>query len=224
MKTLAEMTAMHSVACAELFEARSDRQREHDLRVELAGEVERLKERLAAQVDANQKLIQQWIDCKAELADWQRMRNEAMAVAESNRARILALEVDNEIFRLANRMLTQRDGSHVARAKVLESQMAEAELITKNWAGISAERRMRVQLLEILLRRNPIDSPDWVRDRNALLALNQCQCQHDISKADSTLAWMGSTPDVSKNTYRWFCGACHWHFDLPSPQPPPVRA
>lgn len=29
---------------------------------------------------------------KAELADWQRMRNEAMAVAMSNRERIVALE------------------------------------------------------------------------------------------------------------------------------------
>lgn len=62
--------------------------------------------------------------------------------------RIEALEKDNEIYRLANRLLTQRDGSHVARAISLEATLSEAERIGKNHAGIADTLRTRIEELE----------------------------------------------------------------------------
>lgn len=46
----------------------------------------------------------------AELADWMRMRNEAMAVATSNRARIRELEAQDEVhWKTRRTLLAERD-------------------------------------------------------------------------------------------------------------------
>lgn len=71
----------------ELAEATVDR----DLARNRVSELEAERDTIAAM--CHSKLQARCAKLEAELADWQRMRNEAMAVATSNRARINELEV-----------------------------------------------------------------------------------------------------------------------------------
>lgn len=64
----------------------------------------------------------------AELADWQRMRNEAMAVAEANRDRIRELEAElNEQARV-NGMGGSREAALMAKVARLEAALEFAQL------------------------------------------------------------------------------------------------
>lgn len=164
---------------------------------------------------------------------------------EQLEARIRDLEKDNEIYRLANRMLTQRDGSHVARYIVLESQLEGAridinaaveqrDMLSSKTVGLQKTIRLLARLKSNLSaachRLAHMNPSEQVNDILASVHLSRVElphersCQHDLSKPVTSLAWLGSTPDINANTFRWWCAVCCVHFDLPCPQPAPVRA
>jgi hypothetical protein len=73
----------------------------------------------------------------AELADWMRMRNEAMAVATSNRARIRELETENErllsLCQTWSESCTGRHGSQTQCVTSMETSVDDEQALT-DWA------------------------------------------------------------------------------------------
>jgi hypothetical protein len=82
-------------------------------------------------------------DLEFRLDAYQMAESWAVSQIADERRRIRELEQDNEIYRLANRALTQRDGSHVARAIALEAQLAEANHVAEHHAQIAEALRHR---------------------------------------------------------------------------------
>jgi hypothetical protein len=267
------LKSKYDAVLEELAQAISDRQREHDLRVRLAGELEVMTERKQRAESQAEQLLTRIRDqdaelhnarlaatqnkeladhhfqrcgaLKAELASEKVLADAAAGACCDYLDRIEALEKDNEIYRLANRALTQRDGSHVARSIVLESQLEatridldaaveQRDMLSSKTVGLQKTIRLLARLKSNLSaachRLAHMNPSEEANDILASVHLSRVElphersCQHDLSKPATSLNWLGSTPDINANTFRWWCAVCCVHFDLPCPQPAPVRA
>jgi hypothetical protein len=84
---------------------------------------------------------------EADLTDWQRMRNEAMAVATSNMERIVALEADLAAWKTVAEDLKQGCLNDEPRIRTLASNRERSLERTRVWLGDTSQGRGLANLL-----------------------------------------------------------------------------
>jgi hypothetical protein len=176
---------------AEFDQANSDRQREHDMRVRLAGELESMTGRMQRTESQAEQLLTRIRDLEAEL-------NEA-------HARQMALVYHVPGYVTAGSIQDARKAWLDLQSKAGRLDAAANAVLRVHMPLFGDSRTVDDCLVALAAA---------VAGVNESVSKDAPSCCHNPNLPVTTLSWMGSTPDINKSTHRYFCGVCKKTMDL----------